>query len=578
VEYVFITRKEEFAKYLPDIKRSKVMAVDTETTGLNPYTDRIRLIQLAIAGSPVFIIDCFCVLPDCLDMIKEAMEGSNVKIFQNAKFDLQFFMAIDVHPSPIFDTMLAGQLLRTSGSPPRVNLAALARHYLNEEVDKEEQTSDSRGNLSSSQLEYAARDAEVLLRLRESMVKELYDNRLSAVALIEFSCVRAIAEMEYVGIYLDTEHWKNLIVRTEQERDEALRVLYTYAGEPVVQMNLWGEEVVQGLNFDSNQYVLQLLRSNGIPADATSKRGLSAYHGHPLITALTAYRKAAKALSSFLYPIPQLVHPETGRLHPHYEQIGAWSGRMSCGNPNIQQIPRDTSFRACFIAPSGKKLVIADYSQIELRVAAQFSGDSRMIQAYKNGEDLHSLTASLISEVPISAVTKAQRQAAKAVNFGLIFGMGAAGLQQYAQQSYGVEMTLEQATKFRDSFFKAYPGIANWHQRIKATKPTEERTLSGRKFVFSQDAGVSGLYNTPVQGTAADIAKSALGMLSQSGKSTQIKVIAVVHDEILLEADEGEAETAAVMLKETMERAGNAILTSVPCVAEAKIVDSWAEK
>ena len=136
---------------------------------------------------------------------------------------------------------------------------------------------------------------------------------------------------------------------------------------------------------------------------------------------------------------------------------------MSCYNPNIQQIPREADFRSCFTAPHGRKLVLADYSQIELRVAAQISGDSRMKSACQKGEDLHALTASLISNVPISQVTKAQRQAAKAVNFGLIFGMGAEGLRQYSSQSYGVDMTLEEAEQFRSAFFQNYHGINWWH-------------------------------------------------------------------------------------------------------------------
>ena len=578
MDYALISNKEAILPYLPAVMQSKVLAVDTETTGLNPHTDRIRLVQLAAEGLPVLVIDCFTFLPDGVEILRDVLESPNVKVFQNAKFDLQFFMALYIYPSPLFDTMLAAQLLRTSGGPNRANLAALAAHYLNEEVDKEEQTSDWQGELTESQFTYAARDAEVLLHLREVMVKEIYGNRLSEVARIEFSCACAIAEMEYTGICLDTPRWNKLIGQTEKERDEALQILYTYAGEPVVQMSLWGENVVFNHNFDSNPYILELLRKNGIAADSTSKRDLSAYTGHPLIKALTAYRKATKALSSFLYPLPQMIHPETGRLHPHYGQIGAWSGRMSCGGPNIQQIPRDLHFRACFIAPPGKKLVIADYSQIELRVAAQISGDGRMISAYKKGEDLHALTASLVSNEPVEAVTKSQRQAAKAVNFGLIFGMGAAGLQQYAQQSYGVEMTLEQATQFRDSFFKAYPGIADWHRRIKNAKPTEERTLTGRKFTFGENSGVTGLYNTPVQGTAADILKAALGTLVRRTKGTTIRAVAVVHDEILLETDESEVNSAAETLRDSMESAGNKVLADVPCVAEVKIADTWAGK
>ena len=156
--------------------------------------------------------------------------------------------------------------------------------------------------------------------------------------------------------------------------------------------------------------------------------------------------------------------------------------------------------------------------------------------------------------------------------------MGAAGLAVYARQSYGVDMTLEQAAAFRERFFKAYPGISAWHQRIAAAAPTEERTLTGRKFTFRKNAGLSGLYNTPVQGTAADIAKAALGDLVRRLKHTGTKIIAIVHDEILLEADAQDAEGAAAVLKSTMEHAGDRILRSVPCVADVKIADDWAGK
>ena len=349
MEYVLINDKDSLTPYYTAIMRSKVLGVDTETTGLNPHTHRLRLIQLAVEGLPMLVIDCFSFLPEGIALIKEILENHNVKIFQTAKFDLQFFMAHGIHPSPVFDTMLAGQILRSSGGPQRANLAALARHYLHEDISKEEQKSDWSGTLTESQLRYAAMDAQLLPRLREVMVRGLYDNALAKVARIEFACVHAIAEMEYTGIYMDTERWKCLISQTENEKEDMLEVLYKYAGRPIEQMDLWGAGVPLNQNFESNQYILHLLRAHGIEVKTTSKRDLSIYSGHPLIRALTAYRKATKALSSFLYPIPQMIYTETGHLHPHYGQIGAWSGRMSCGEPNIQQIPRDARFRSCFL-------------------------------------------------------------------------------------------------------------------------------------------------------------------------------------------------------------------------------------
>lgn len=577
--YRLIRSAGDLMPHLPKLLAARVIGVDTETTGLDPHTDRLRLIQLALPEQPVWIIDCFTFLPEGAPLLGEILGSDAVKVFHNAKFDLQFLMANGLTASPVFDTMLAAQILRTSGGPKRASLAAVCEHYLGETLDKTEQKGNWSENLRENQLAYAAEDAAALLKLREAMFPALYDNRLEGIARIEFACVQAVAQMEYHGIALDADRWAALALETERTRQQALDRLYAYTGRPMYQLTLWGEEVpIQNSNFDSNPFVLRLLKQNGIDVASTDRHHLAPFADHPLVQALSDYRKSAKALSSFLSPMSSMVNEKTGRLHPKYGQIGAWSGRMSCGGPNIQQIPREAAFRRCFPAPPGKKLVIADYSQIELRVAAQISGDRRMTDAYRNGEDLHRLTAALISETSPEQVTKAQRQAAKAVNFGLIFGMGAAGLAQYARQSYGVEMTLEQAERFRNSFFKAYPGIAAWHKRVWSAKPTEERSLSGRKFVFGENTGASGLYNTPVQGTAADIAKSALGLLAKRFEGTGVKIIAVVHDEILLEADLSEAERAAAVLQDTMELAGNRILRGIPCAAEAVIADDWSEK
>ena len=249
---------------------------------------------------------------------------------------------------------------------------------------------------------------------------------------------------------------------------------------------------------------------------------------------------------------------------------------MSCWNPNIQQIPRSAKFRECFIAPPGRKLIIADYSQIELRVAAEITHDPRMMAAYRNGEDLHSLTASFMTGKSIDAVTKSERQAAKAVNFGLIYGMGAAGLKQYAAQSYGAEMTLEQAEEFRNRFFAAYTGIEKWHRMMKRNPPKEGRTLTGRKFTFSENAGLSILSNTPVQGTAADIAKKALGLLAKRLENSNTYIVGVIQDEIILESSDERADEAAEILKSAMEEAGKSIMKYVPCQAEVDVSQNWS--
>lgn len=579
MEFLMINHIQDILPYEEELINAAVMAIDTESTGLDPHKNKIRLVQLAVEGMPVFVIDCSTFLPDGLSMLRKLISSKAVKVFQNAKFDLQFLLALGIlPPSPLFDTMLAAQLLRSSGGPVRVNLEELVRHYLGESLSKKEQKSDWSGPLRKEQLEYSAKDAEVLLRLRKKMLTELKENNLIEAARQEFACVRAIAEVEYNGIYLDLDLWNKLKLKIEQEQQSSLEKLYEYAGSPKVQMSFFEDKLLTDINMDSNKQVLNILNNNGIPVADTSRHSLAAYSQNPLVQSIIEYRRNAKLLSSFLYSIPQQINPITGRLHPKYGQIGAWSGRMSCGGPNIQQIPRDKDFRACFSAPQGKQLVIADYSQIELRVVAEISRDERMINAYRNGEDLHRLTASLISGKPIEEVTKEERQSAKAMNFGLVFAMGAKGLQVYAKETYDVHMTLEEAEQFRNRFFQAYKGVAQWHKRLKKNPPTQTRTVAGRKHVYREEEGFSALCNTPVQGSAADIIKNALGMLVDRLDITDTKIVAVVHDEIVLETEKEQALETARILKETMETAGAQYLKLVPMLAEVQIADSWAEK
>lgn len=558
---------------------AKVMAVDTETTGLDPHTSKLRLIQIAVEGSETVIFDCFKLLPEAVEAITAILTSPSIKVFQNARFDLQFLRSEMISVSGwIFDTMLAAKLLRTSGGPRKVGLASLAEHYLNRALSKEEQKSDFSVELTTQQLDYAADDARILLELRRKLLDDIKKHHLIEAARLEFACVYAVASIEYDGIYLDREKWSVLRVKTEQMKKDALAELYPFIGFPTVQLDMFDNHLSYGHNANSSKQILKMLNDNGIHVENTSKHSLAHYSQHPIVVSLLKYRQASKALSSFLCSIPKQINASTGRLHPQYSQIGAWSGRMSCSRPNIQQIPRGQAFRQCFAAPFGRKLVIADYSQIELRVIAQVSGDHRMIEAYKNGEDLHKLTASLILQKQISMITKKERQAAKAVNFGLVFGMGASGLKAYALETYGVEMSLNEAEVFKKRFFLGYKGVEAWHRELQRKKPGTSRTLAGRKHIYSKDSGMSGRYNTPVQGTAADILKNALGMLYAVLKDTNTSIVAVIHDEIVLECDETAAQRTALILKNTMEKAGSRYMKDVPVAAEAAIADSWAGK
>lgn len=301
------------------------------------------------------------------------------------------------------------------------------------------------------------------------MVQELKANQLIEVARLEFACVYSIAHMEFYGIHVNLEKWKVLTLTKEKEKADLLNQLYPYIGYPTVQVGLFEEKSESAFNPNSNKQVLEILAGQGIHVDNTSKYALSHYLDHPFVSLLMKYRHVEKELTTFLHTIPGQVHPCTQRLHPHYGQNGAYSGRMSCTNPNIQQIPRGKDFRECFDAPKGRTLVIADYSQIELRVIAEYAQDQRMIDAYRKGEDLHRLTASLVLQKDIHLISKEERQAAKAVNFGLVFGMGAAGLKGYAADTYGTYMTMEEAELLEKGTFR--PTVVWISGRVIFVKP-----------------------------------------------------------------------------------------------------------
>lgn len=578
--YYYINSEEDLNEAIAGIKESRVLAIDTETTGLNPLVDRVRLLQLAAPDSIPIIIDLWSLKENSLEILKVVLSNSAVKVFQNAKFDVKFLKRANLEvKGQIFDTMLAAKLLWTQEGPKNFKLDELASFYLNENVSKKEQKSDWSKALTESQLNYAAKDAEVLLRLREVLVPRLVQAKLIEAAKLEFDCVYPVADMELNGIFLDLDKWRALNDQMESSQKKAAEFLSKHLTKTSVQMNLFEENISQGINLDSQQQVIKALKQLGIEVSNTSREELLPLaEKYPVVKALLEYRKSAKAVQSFTSSYEKYVNPLTGRIHSEYYQMGTSTGRFSCGNPNLQQIPRGKEFRECFTAEKGNKLIIADYSQIELRVAAEISKDSTMIQAYREGKDLHALTAALVSGKDIGMVTKLERQAAKAINFGLIYAMGSKGLQVYSKDNYGVNMTLEEAEVFRERFFKAYDGIERWHSSIRKQNPKESRTLAGRRRVWAENPGVTNLYNTPVQGTAADITKKALVLLYENLIGTGCKIIATVHDEILVEAPEEMAVKAAEILKLSMEEAGRAYLKLVPVIAETMIGDSWAEK
>ncbi len=586
MKFHLIVDSDQLQDAVLQLEGCKYVALQLQSEGPDPFLHPSITLALNANREDVWLID-FSRLRQLeqVQSLRRVLEDRTViKVMHRSKEGIRFLQKLGIKPNGTwFDPYLAGQILSTPSGPSAFDMQSLVKYYLKTEIPSIPEF----GPLySESQWMSFAQVASTLLPLRSRMVQELLDHNLVEVAKLEFDCIHAVVDMEQTGMFLNVTAMENLGREIKQQIDALEVKLQPFLGQRKKQMNLLGAEEVSDINLDSPDQLRAALQRKGITVQDTNRHTLHRLsQEHPEVADLLEYRKLSKQLNTFVDTLPRFVHTHTGRVHSHYEQLGSSSGRFSCSSPNIQQTPRELAFRACWQAPEGRMLVIADYSQIELRVAAEIAQDQRMMKAYQQGEDLHRLTASLVSGVPMALVDKQQRQAAKAINFGLIFAMGARGLQAYSQDTYGVEMTLSQAEQFRQRFFQAYRGIDRWHKRVREEdaqkrqegQPSETRTLLGRRYIWSNPAGVAGLYNMPVQGSAADITKKALILIHEENHHPSWHLVGCVHDEILMEVPEQDGVEAQYFLKRQMERAGKAILRSVPVLAESNIGHSWAD-
>jgi len=536
--------------------------LDLETTGLDPHRDRVRLVTVATPDG-VNILDTYSAHNWCLWLAKQLRE--KVVVLHNAAFDLAFLMASGCPlPTRVFDTMLAAQLLDAGGRFGQAGfftLEAVTERFLGIRLSKQLQASDWSGELTPEQLTYAAQDAAILLPLAKWLQEELEWNGLDQVFRLEMETLPAVAWLTYAGAPFDAEQWLRLAEEIEQERAETARELITLLG-PV--------------NPNSPEQVLAALRRAGVPVESTSKRKLALYHDHPAVAALLRYREAAKLASTYGRSfVEKYVNPTTGRIHPSYRQIGAATGRMACRKPNLQNVPRDPRFRACFRPGPGRVFVKADLSQIELVVAACLAEDKRMIQALRDGQDLHTLTAAVLYNVSAEQVTKTQRHFAKIVNFGALYGQGIKGLREQAAAS-GLNLTEEQAADMLRRFDQAWPGLAAWRRRQLQRTNNWVQTVSGR---LRNVQGLPGTVrvNTPVQGSAADCFKAALGRLWRTRHECPSAVpVLVVHDELVLEVSEEEAEQATRWVRACLEDGVRYFFPDAPVRVEVTVCIDWS--
>ncbi|MDW8237420.1 MAG: bifunctional 3'-5' exonuclease/DNA polymerase, partial [Aquificaceae bacterium] len=497
----------------------------------------------------------------------------------NLKFDLKFLLEENIEPLATYDTMIAHQLLGGEEHVKRASLREVAREHLGKIVDKSLQLSDwSAKNLTKEQLEYAANDVILVRELFPLLNSKLNESSSNKVELPE------IPEVEIFGI-------KNPVVAVEMSFVKDITLL-EMGGMPINEEGLekLNQEIGKSLNKKVMNFIslyrvdpfspkqLSDLFTKKLKLDlpktekgniSTDDKALAQYIHIPAIESLLEIRSSKKTIEK-LQEIK--TNAKNGRIYPEFKQIGAITGRMSSYNPNVQNISRD--LRYIFHANDGQMLVIADFSQIELRIACEYVGEEKMLKALKEGIDLHKYTASILLSKPISEITKQERQLAKAVNFGLIYGISAKGLVEYAR-TYGVKLSQTQAQSLRDGFFAHYSAIRDWHESVKAKLKEhgsiKGQTLLGRSYIAQTFPDA---VNYPIQGTGADLLKLSV-VLFRKKNLPLARVINLIHDEIVVECPEDSAKEVSQSLKEAMLDAGSRILKSVPVEVELLVSKSW---
>lgn len=589
-QYELITTPEELRRAVEQLATRQVIGLDTETTDLDPYVSRLRLVQLATPEN-VFIID----IDKFADYdLKRSNEFASfrqllsaprpIKIAHNSKFDAKFIKHnFGVDLGGLFDTLLASQLVSAGDIEERHGLEAIAGRYLNEAVDKTERLSNWEFELSEAQLQYAARDAAVLIPLREKLVEKIKSHSLIDCAKLEFECVMPVVDLELTGFFMDKVRWLEQLAIVEKRRGELANDLQEMLGEGAAQASLFGPPRAN-INLDSQQQVSEAMERLGIPLpDSTRNWKLQPLAlQYPVVAKLLEYRTMQKALTSYGQNMIEFINPKTGRLHADFRQIGAPTGRFACTNPNIQQVPHAVEYRRCFMGhPGGRQLIIADYSQIELRILAEFSGDQAFTNAFKSGADLHRVTAAQVFAVSEDQVTKEQRDFAKRLNFGVVYGIGA---QRFSLMTGLGQPEAEDVLR---KYFATYRRLDAYlkDSANRAVDEKQARTASGRLVKFNFDPSdrqqVSMTQrngkNAPIQGTSADILKRALRLLNDELRSTSGKIVNIIHDEIVVEVDEGEAEMVAAKVERAMCAAGEEYLHNVPVKVESQIACEWTK-
>jgi DNA polymerase-1 len=598
-QYDVITDKILFADWLTRLQQAPQFSFDTETTSLNIMDAKIVGVSFAIeAGKAAYIPSGhdYMGAPEqlpiewVLEELKSLLEDeSKIKIGQNLKYDRSVLLNYGVELRGIaYDTMLESYVWNSIGS--RHNMDALAQNYLDyKTVTFEELAGKGVKQLAFNQLKiedaghYAAEDADITLRLHEFFWPQLENvsSLKSVFETIEMPLVPVLSHIERNGALVDA----NLLGKHSIELGERLtqleRKAYEIAGQ---EFNLSSPKQLGVILFDQQKLPIIKKTPTGTPSTAEEVLQELALD-YPLPKVLMEYRGLAKLKSTYTDKLPLEINKRTGRIHTSYHQAVAATGRLSSQDPNLQNIPIKTEegrrIRQAFIAPKGYKLVAADYSQIELRIMAHLSDDDGLLTAFEKGLDVHRATAAEVFGVNLDSVTSEMRRSAKAINFGLIYGMSAFGL---AKQ---LHIGRNEAQQYIDRYFERYPGVQRYMNNVRAIAHEQGfvETIFGRRLYLPdinaknknlQMGAERTAINAPMQGTAADIIKLAMISVDKWLDESRVdaKLIMQVHDELVLEVAETQIEEVMAGLIARMSAAAQ---LKVPLLVEAGIGNNWDE-
>lgn len=584
--------RAEYIKSFVDVNRvrDEILAApaygfDTETTGYDPLTCKLRLLQIATGPERCFVFDLFHMesFSGEWDFVRDILaDERKPKLFQNGKFDAKFLM-MHMRASrfaSLFDTFLASQLIACGDDTVRHGLGVLASDFAGIELDKTEQKSDfGAPELALKQVEYAARDGCVLFPIWDAQKVFLRNLDLERVALLEFDCVEAVADLELRGFYLNAEEWQARYEKQQGELVGLAEACMKHFGS-VVPTSLFDEVAI---DLESPVQVGAALKRMGVPIENTMEDKIKHLADEwPVIKDLLAYREISTALKMFGPEYLKFISPVTGRIHADFRQVGTPTGRFTCSNPNLQQVPTENLYRSSFQAQGpGRQLTIADYSMIELRIMAQFSRDEKLVDALRRDVDLHQYTGATAFGLPLEAAAKGtkQRHIGKQLNFATGYG---AGKRRFAETA---GLSIARSDEALKAYWRLYTGL-DAHLReagSRAVQELEAHSYSGRTWRFHVDPTdeqsirqVERLgRNAPIQGTCSDILKRSMYLIRNKFRGKDAGLVNVVHDETVTESSAEYAEEASSIVHSCMVSAAEDVLSVVPAKVDITISDKW---